>query len=129
MQGTEPGLAARAERHIAAGENPPRDSDKGFLIETVASLGAPREGGHRAWDVGPGHARPGPDDRPGREQGPDAGLGVIRDQAAEEGASGVAPPPSSSSRTGPYVFLRFEVIVPAPRLAQWLITECPTKPS
>src|SRR6267154_1750858 len=37
--------------------------------------------------------------------------------------------PASSSRTRPYVFFRFDVIVPAPRLAQRPITQWPTKPS
>ena len=37
--------------------------------------------------------------------------------------------PATSSRIGPYVFFRFEVIVPAPRFTQRPITECPTKPS
>src|SRR5256885_6069655 len=37
--------------------------------------------------------------------------------------------PATSSRIGPYVFFRLEVIVPAPRFTQRPITECPTKPS
>src|SRR5213592_639756 len=37
--------------------------------------------------------------------------------------------PATSSRTRPYVFFRFDVIVPAPRFAQRPITEWPTKPS
>src|SRR5256714_6270648 len=37
--------------------------------------------------------------------------------------------PATSSRTGPYVFFRFDVIVPAARFAQRPITEWPTKPS
>src|SRR5437763_15316059 len=37
--------------------------------------------------------------------------------------------PATSSRIGPYVFFRFEVIVPAPRFTQRPIAECPTKPS
>src|SRR5881628_1031111 len=41
-------------------------------------------------------------------------------------SSGVPP---TSRRTGPYVFFRFDVMVPAPRLAQRPITECPTNPS
>ena len=34
-----------------------------------------------------------------------------------------------SSRTGPYVFFKFEVMVPAPRFTQRPSTELPTKPS
>src|SRR5207249_7520821 len=37
--------------------------------------------------------------------------------------------PATSSRTGPYVFFKFDVMVPAPRFAQRPITECPMKPS
>src|SRR2546426_6290294 len=37
--------------------------------------------------------------------------------------------PATSSRTVPYVFFRFDVIVPAPRFTQRPITEWPTNPS
>src|SRR3989441_12734276 len=37
--------------------------------------------------------------------------------------------PAISRRTGPYVFFKFDVIVPAPRFAQRPITQWPTKPS
>src|SRR2546426_6539606 len=37
--------------------------------------------------------------------------------------------PAISRRTRPYVFFKFDVIVPAPRFAQRPITQWPTKPS